>query len=55
LFKTGELNWKASTTEGLSFDFCRQLPTGCGLSVLQDLGSGVQDFFPSPRSNVRQR
>jgi len=45
LFKTCELSWKASTTEGLSFAFCRQLPTGCGLSVLQDLGTGVQDFF----------
>ena len=32
----------------MSFDFCRQwLTTGCVLSLLQDLPTEVQDFFPS--------
>jgi len=40
--------WKASTTEGLSFDFGQQrLATAGVLSLLQDLGTRVQDFFPS--------
>jgi hypothetical protein len=43
------LSWKASTTEGLSFDFCQQLPTGCGLSVLQNLGPEFKTSFQARR------
>jgi len=47
------LNLKASTTEGLSFDFCRQrLATAGLLSLLQDLGTEVQAFFSSPLKRI---
>jgi hypothetical protein len=37
--------------EDCHFDFCRQcLATACVLSLLQDLRTRVQDFFPAPPS-----